>query len=278
MKLIVDSEKKIEHSVPFVSIIVPVYKVACYLDNCIQSLVDQTERNIEIVLVDDGSPDESPQICDKWANIDARIKVVHQNNQGVTKARANGVKVASGEWILFVDGDDTIPIDSVKEMLKYAWNVDIVVGQVKFTGPYKWPYSSQNKEYDRDEYVLGFLKRKIHGGPVAKLFRKKLFDEFVFDIPSKIRCGEDLIMNLRLARNAQLARMIESCVYHYMFRESSAVTKDPFVSMRYTILFNRLIMQSVKIAYLSMYFSVWGNLLNRIFECLKSKIKKFFHQ
>lgn len=273
MKLTKDSEKKACFA-PFVSIVVPVYKVKDYLDNCIQSLVNQTERNIEVVLVDDGSPDDSPQICDKWASTDARIKVVHQNNQGVTKARANGVGIASGEWILFVDGDDVIPVDSIKEMLEFTQGVDIVVGQVEFTGPYKWPFSSQNKEYDRDEYVLDFLKRKIHGGPVAKLFRKNLFDESTFDIPAKIKCGEDLIMNLRLARNAQSARMIEGCVYHYIFRESSAVTVDPFVSIRYTLLFNRLVSQSIEITCLPMRFAVWKNLFNRIFECFKSKIKK----
>ncbi len=274
MKLPTDNkiiEKVLE---PLVSIIVPVYKIERYLDNCVRSLVDQTEKNIEIVLVDDGSPDDCPQICDKWSCIDERIKVLHQANQGVTKARANGVNTASGNWILFVDGDDVIPNNAVECLLEFSKDVDIVVGQVKFIGPYKWPYSSQNKKYVRDEYVLAFLKRKIHGGPVAKLFKKGLFSEFVFDIPSTIKCGEDLIMNLRLAKKAQSVQMIDKSVYHYVFRASSAVTADPFASMKYTVLFNQLIIQSIEITSVRIRVCVIKNILQRCFDCLKSKTKR----
>lgn len=274
MKLNVDDKQLIAESEPLVSIVVPVYKVEHYLDGCILSLINQTEKNIEIILVDDGSPDACSQICDKWAGADSRIKVLHQANQGVTKARSNGVRNASGKWVLFVDGDDVIPANSVAKMLEASANVDIVVGQVKFIGPYKWPYISQNKDYSREGYILEFLKRKIHGGPVAKLFRKKLFDELVFDIPPKIKCGEDLIMNLRLADRVRFVRMIDECVYHYVFRETSAVTADPFVSLRYTVFFNRLISRSVKKTSSEMRFAMWENLLLRIFDCMKSKIKR----
>lgn len=259
---------------PLVSIVVPIYKVESYLDNCVRSLVCQTERNIEIVLVDDGSPDECPRICDKWAGLDGRIKVVHQNNQGVTRARANGVKNTSGEWILFVDGDDVVPADSVEKMLEYSVNADIIIGQVKLVGPFKWPYLIQNMDCNRDEYLFALLQHKIHGGPVAKLFKKKLFNDFVFDIPAQIRCGEDLIMNLRLAKKANSIRLIEHCVYHYIFRESSAIVNDPFVSVRYTILFNRLLVQSIDVHSMKMRLCVRNNLLFRYWDCVKSKVRR----
>ena len=91
-----------------ISIIVPVYKVEQYIDKCVQSLVNQTYKELEIILVDDGSPDLCPEICDKWAKRDSRIKVVHKNNEGAGKARNVGIKQATGDFIAFVDGDDYV--------------------------------------------------------------------------------------------------------------------------------------------------------------------------
>ena len=91
-----------------ISIIVPVYRVEQYLDKCIQSIVDQTYSNLEIILIDDGSPDRCPQICDEWSLRDPRIKVIHQENGGVSAARNTGIRVARGDLIYFVDSDDWI--------------------------------------------------------------------------------------------------------------------------------------------------------------------------
>ena len=93
---------------PLISIIVPVYKVEQYLDRCIASIVNQTYRNLEIILIDDGSPDNSPAICDEWANKDTRIKVIHKENGGQSSARNRGLDIASGKYIGFVDSDDYI--------------------------------------------------------------------------------------------------------------------------------------------------------------------------
>lgn len=99
---------------PKVSIIVPVYNVADYLPKCIESLQNQTEKDIEIILVDDGSPDECGTICDRYAQEDARIKVLHQENSGQGVARNNGLQVATGEYVLFVDSDDWIESELVE--------------------------------------------------------------------------------------------------------------------------------------------------------------------
>jgi len=93
---------------PLISVIVPVYKVEKYLDRCIQSIVDQTYSNLEIILVDDGSPDNCPAICDAWAEKDSRIKVLHKDNEGVADARNTGLKAVTGEFVTFVDSDDWI--------------------------------------------------------------------------------------------------------------------------------------------------------------------------
>ena len=93
---------------PKISVIIPVYGVELYLDKCIESVVNQTYRNLEIILVDDGSPDRCPTICDEWAELDNRNKVIHKKNGGLSDARNAGIRIASGELIGFVDSDDWI--------------------------------------------------------------------------------------------------------------------------------------------------------------------------
>lgn len=102
---------------PLISVTVPIYNVEKYLEKCIQSIVNQTYKNLEIILVDDGSPDSSPQICDNWAKIDSRIKVVHQINSGVSAARNTGLKLSSGDFVTFVDGDDFIDTDMYETLV-----------------------------------------------------------------------------------------------------------------------------------------------------------------
>lgn len=99
-----------------ISVIVPIYKVEKYLDKCIQSIVDQTYQNLEIILVDDGSPDQCPFMCDEWAKKDSRIKVIHQKNGGLSSARNTGMGVAKGSYIAFVDSDDYIALDMYERL------------------------------------------------------------------------------------------------------------------------------------------------------------------
>lgn len=91
---------------PFISIIIPVYKVEKYLSRCLESLMRQIYQNFEVILVDDGSPDQCPQICDEWCKKDTRIHVIHQKNKGVSSARNRGLQIASGIYIGFIDPDD----------------------------------------------------------------------------------------------------------------------------------------------------------------------------
>ena len=102
--------KKIDES-PLISIIIPVYNVAPFLSQCIQSVLDQTYTHLEVIIVDDGSTDESPAICDKFAKLDTRIKVIHKKNGGLSDARNAGLDIASGDFIGFVDSDDWIDND-----------------------------------------------------------------------------------------------------------------------------------------------------------------------
>ena len=100
-----------------VSVIIPVYNVEKYLDRCVESVVNQTYGNLEIILVDDGSPDGCPGKCDEWAKKDDRIKVIHKQNEGLGMARNTGIENATGEYIWFVDGDDAIDSNSINVLL-----------------------------------------------------------------------------------------------------------------------------------------------------------------
>ena len=103
-----------------ISVIVPVYKVEAYLDRCVQSIVDQTYKNLEIILVDDGSPDNCPVLCDAWEKRDSRIRVIHKQNGGLSDARNAGIAMATGEYISFVDSDDWVATDMMRALLTRA--------------------------------------------------------------------------------------------------------------------------------------------------------------
>lgn len=111
-----------------VSIVLPIYNVEKYLDRCIESVVNQTYSNIEILLVDDGSPDDCPTMCEKWAVMDNRIRVIHKENRGLGMARNSGLEVATGDYICFFDSDDYIALNAIEKMVEKAkkYNADIV--------------------------------------------------------------------------------------------------------------------------------------------------------
>ena len=111
-----------------ISVIVPIYNVEKYLDRCLKSIINQTYKNLEIILIDDGSPDNCGTICDEYAKKDNRIKVVHKDNGGLVKARNTGLDIATGEYISFIDPDDWIELNMYEEMIKIAdeTNTDIV--------------------------------------------------------------------------------------------------------------------------------------------------------
>ncbi len=104
---------------PFFSIIIPVYKAERFIDQCIKSILSQSYTNYELFLVDDGSPDSCPAVCDSWAEKDSRIKVFHQVNKGVSAARNLGINYATGDYIIFVDSDDYVDIEL--EIILFFW-------------------------------------------------------------------------------------------------------------------------------------------------------------
>lgn len=140
-----------------VSIIVPVYKAEKYIHQCIDSLLAQTYRNIEVILVDDGSPDHCGKICDEYAAKDSRVKVIHQQNGGVSAARNVGLANATGEWITFVDADDSVTCAYIEQL--YANDSDWVISGYRESN-YKCILSEER--YDgKDELICFFINISI---------------------------------------------------------------------------------------------------------------------
>ena len=203
-----------------IGVIVPVYKVEKYIAECIESILAQTYTNFRLILVDDGTPDNAGKICDEYAKKDSRITVIHQENAGVTRARARGVEEASDcEFITFVDGDDTISTIYLVELCN-AMNNDVEIVMCTC-------YSTEDKMYNpigsyggiKNIEIRKYIKKLIcldGGMPWGKLFRKKLFNEKTFDTPRKIVYGEDALMNIKIAfESKKNVKLINKPLYFY---------------------------------------------------------------
>ena len=204
-----------------IGVVVPVYKTEKYVAECIESILAQTYTNLRLILVDDGSPDRAGAICDEYAAKDSRITVVHQENAGVTRARARGVQEAADcDWIMFVDSDDSIiesALESFTQLISPRYDIitQYAVSIVE-TKPI------QGSQISIKKYRELLIKEEIACAPWGKLFRRTLFNHWEFNIPANILVGEDLIMNLRLAFNSEKdVKVLQKEVYNYRLHNQS---------------------------------------------------------
>lgn len=183
---------------PIISIIVPVYNVERYLDECVKSLVGQTYRNLEILLVDDGSPDGCPRMCDAWGETDERIRVIHKPNGGLSDARNAGIDAACGEFIMFVDSDDFIDIATVADLyaLHCRTNADVACGGVlkyragQTTKIYNEIIESETVVFTGIEQLKNMLNFKTECSAWGKLYKCSSIGDRRF---LKGRYNEDVI-------------------------------------------------------------------------------------
>jgi glycosyltransferase involved in cell wall biosynthesis len=213
-----------------ISVIVPVYNVAPFLRKCIDCIIVQSFKDFELLLIDDGSHDESVTICDEYALKDSRIHVVHQINAGVTAARRKGVEMARGNWLCFVDGDDMLPEDALLDLYNNgAEGVDIVIGnQIHMVDEQgnnvrKICTQSSSDDWSNIDFLKALLEGKTPLSVCGKLYRRDLFDSLVFDLPKSMPYGEDYIMNVRLAVKVQKVRAIDRHVYNYVQHKNSCM-------------------------------------------------------
>ena len=210
------------------SIIVPIYKVEKYLKCCVDSILTQSFSDFELILVDDGSPDNCPKICDDYAKQDERVKVVHKQNGGHSSARRAGIEIASGEYLLFVDSDDYVSQDYLETFAKpiKEKDVDVVcVGHVIFNEETQTikPLCSKAGFYDREKMekeIFPLLIEDVYAKSLssslwAKAYKKELIAPIIEQIDSRIIIGEDLICSKSCIYKAQSIYISEKNLYFY---------------------------------------------------------------
>lgn len=233
-----------------ISVVVPIYNVSRYLDKCISSICGQSYTNLEIILVDDGSTDNCHKICDRYASQDNRIKVIHKNNGGLVSARKAGVKAATGEYLLFVDGDDWIESDHIKMMIGSLHGKEPDFGTALTV---KREYSDgsisiieplsdcrlEEKIYYKDEFDKSiwpeFISDKdieIFNIPInawIKLYKTEFIRKNIQKVDNDVTMIEDGLMNFICLTNANSMGIIKSSGYHYMIHEGSMVHHQDYL-------------------------------------------------
>ncbi len=209
---------------PLVSVIVPIYKVEKYLDKCVGSITDQSYKNLEIILVDDGSPDNCPAMCDGWAERDSRIKVIHNQNSGVSSARNSALDMAAGEYICFVDSDDFIEPNTIGFFLENIGDADVIQCGLSYDhddGRVE-KYDIAEADFTGEDAARAVIMDKVRPEVWGKLYSAHLFIGIRFDSSKKY--GEDLFINYLLLKRAKKLISRNVCLYHYMCRETDSAT------------------------------------------------------
>lgn len=211
-----------------ISVVIPVYNAAKYLQRCVASVLCQTYTNIECILVNDGSKDKSLQLCQSYAKKDSRIIVVDKENEGVDKTRFEGLKHASGEFVMFLDSDDWLEKDAVENLMKpmSQFEADVVVGQIRnvyhvaFLYLRDWRQKSlknankliSHEEMMEDYYLSFFGINILPVSMCATLYRRSVINQAQLQ-PSGLGFGEDLAFNMKLMPYVQRYYMIDKIVY-----------------------------------------------------------------
>lgn len=213
---------------PLISVVVPVYKVQPYIRSCVDSLLAQTFDNIEIILIDDGSPDDCGAICDEYSLADGRVRVIHKENGGLSRARNTGVEAARGEYVCFVDSDDYVSPDYCKTLFDMLDGTEYdfsFCGVCRFEDGTEPECTVCERTYlvTNAEYVGMQLKRKTEFGVWNKLFRRELFGELRF-APGKI--NEDVIFSADLLKSLGNGAIgSEQQLYFYRMRNGGIVSE-----------------------------------------------------
>lgn len=227
-------------NIPLISVVVPVYKVEDYIDECITSLINQTYNNLEIILVDDGSPDKCPEMCERWAKKDSRIRVIHKENGGLSSARNFGIDNAKGEFLSFVDSDDFFDSKMYEKLYEGVMrSPNIGISAIKF-----WKYESgkakiYSVEWDtqRDvlikakDFGLLTLKQEICHAATNKLYKREIFDHVRF---REGIVNEDVLFSHDLAKvlvdlNLDMWDLNYYAYYYRIHQDSICRSKVPII-------------------------------------------------
>lgn len=225
---------------PEISVIVPVYKAEQYLERCVKSILEQTYQNFELILVDDGSPDGSPILCDKWAEKDSRVHVIHKKNGGASSARNAGLKIAKGRWIAFADSDDWLDRNALKTLYDLAnqYNVPMAIGGMRVVQKYT-DASIVMRQNARVLSNADLMSRffRLNGEPDTHsvwgaIIRRDILDDYSF---IEGRMNEDVETCYYLARKCEAAVYTDAPLYNY-FKNIEGVTNSGFSKKKLDLL------------------------------------------
>ena len=221
-----------------VGILIPIYNTGDNLEKCLESVINQSYHKLEIILVDDGSDDNTPDICDKFAKKDSRIKVFHTNNNGVACARNFAINNCKSKYITFVDSDDYIDEDYIETLYKLQkkYNADIVSCDLEFCYDYNQRLKKGNKKprvlTNEEAMVKIMYGKEISNGPTCKLFKKELFKDIEFP---KEMIYEDLCIMYKIIAKTNIVVTIPDKKYYYYQRRDS-ITHQNFSEKKLFIL------------------------------------------
>lgn len=205
-------------NIPKISVIVPVYRVEKYLLECIDSILAQTYSDFELLLIDDGSPDQSGAICDEYAIRDSRIRVFHKENGGVSSARNLGLKHAKGVWIMFVDSDDTIMSDCLEVCMGYIDHCDVDLLQFKHSQSIDYA----DVIYDKLLGKVDYLKMKHPVCIGGAIFKTAIIQHTGLHFDEQIKLGEDQLFIYEYIFSSDKCIYINRMLYDYRVNEQSA--------------------------------------------------------
>lgn len=215
-----------------VSIIVPVYKAEQWLHRCIDSILAQTMPDFELLLIDDGSPDKSGEICDEYAAKDSRVRVFHKKNGGVSSARLKGFKESLGEWVMFVDADDLLVVNALSCLVDNSCGVDIVSGGMKIIRELgdgverEEDFPKHIKEVGTFEGYF-YAKQILDGSRLCSVWRQLIKKDILgvddFFISEDIKVAEDFIFNIKISHKIRKYRGIPDVVYKYRYYSTNTI-------------------------------------------------------
>lgn len=242
---------------PELSVIVPIYNVQDFLRKCIDSILAQSYKNFELILVDDGSTDKSGVICDEYARNNTHIKLIHQKNAGLVAARKRGLSLATGEYVINIDGDDWIEEETFSTLMSIIKkeNTDFVqfgyfVEKLEGSSAITFPECKRIDIIDRSSVMERWLRHFNNSGigsqVVTKLFRRDIFEEAYSNVPEDMSNGEDYVSFFFLIQSAKNYSSTEKAFYHYRVREDS---------LSHCTSLDRLIKENYLTYYLNQLFS-----------------------
>ena len=220
----------LNETMPLISIIVPAYNIAEYLPRCLDSILNQTYKNLEIIVISDGSSDGTNQVIENFAAQDSRIVPVFKENTGVSDTRNRGLDIAKGDYIGFVDGDDFIEPGMYERLLSNAIEHDADIShcgyQMVFPSKVVYYYNTKEKcIYHTREGIIEIISgKKIEPGIWNKLYKKKIIADLRLE--NTIKINEDVLFNFYAFVNAKISVYEDIPFYHYMLRNNSAATSS----------------------------------------------------